>query len=55
MKEEGFDICYGCSKVFPYGVLFEENPIDFDIYCPKCRPNLYNKKEAKEVMKQEIK
>lgn len=39
-NNEGFDICYGCGKVFGYGTLKDLDE-SFAIYCKKCKPELY--------------
>ena len=56
MESEGFDICYGCEGIFPYGVLKDIDPVLFDVFCPKCNPELYTTVEAEEVnnLKSEI-
>ena len=39
--ETGKDICYGCGKSFPYGILKDVSETGFEIYCKKCKPELY--------------
>ena len=54
---EGFDVCYGCGNIFPYGVLKDVDPVQFDIFCPECNPELYTEQERIKVnaLKEEIK
>ena len=33
---EGFDICYDCGAVGPYGTFEDVDEEKFDIFCPKC-------------------